>query len=99
MILESSIQSKIIKWLKSDGYFVTKLMGTSTNGIPDVLAIKNGKTIFVEVKRPGRKAEPLQEYRMKELNMKGALAFVAHSVEETKIKIYKTRTSNGVQPP
>jgi len=99
MILESSIQSKIIKWLKSDGYFVTKLMGTSTNGIPDVLAIKNGKTIFVEVKRPGRKAEPLQDYRMKELNMKGALAFVAHSVEETKLKINKTITSNGVQPP
>jgi len=99
MILESTIQSKIIKWLKSDGYFVTKLMGTSTNGIPDVLAIKNGKTIFVEVKRPGRKAEPLQEYRMKELNMKGAFAFVAHSVEETKMKIYNTLTSNGVQPP
>ena len=87
MILESTIQAKIIKWLKSDGYFVTKLMGTSTNGIPDVLAIKDGRTLFVEVKRPGREADPLQEYRIKELNDYGVLAFVAHSVEEVKIRL------------
>ena len=87
MILESTIQAKIIKWLKSDGYFVTKLMGTSTNGIPDVLAIKDGRTIFIEVKRPGREAEPLQKYRMNELINKGVSAIVAHSVEDVIISI------------
>jgi len=87
MILESTIQSKIIKWLKLEGYFVTKLMGTSTNGIPDVLAIKDGRTLFVEVKRPGRVADPLQLYRIQELNDYGVLAFVSHSVEETKSRI------------
>ena len=87
MILESTIQTKIIKWLKSEGYFVTKLMGTSTNGIPDVLAIKDGRTLFVEVKRPGREADPIQAYRIKELNDYGVLAFVAHSVEEVKIRL------------
>ena len=87
MILESTIQTKIIKWLKSEGYFVTKLMGTSTNGIPDVLAIKDGRTLFVEVKRPGREADPLQAYRIQELNDYGVLAFVSHSVEETKSRI------------
>ena len=87
MILESKIQSKIIKWLKSNGYFVTKLMGTSTNGIPDVLAIKDGRTLFVEVKRLKREADPIQAYRIKELNDYGVLAFVAHSVEEVKIRL------------
>jgi len=87
MILESTIQAKIIKWLKSDGYFVTKLMGTSTSGIPDVLAIKDGRTIFIEVKQPKREAEKLQAFRIKELISYGAMAFVAHSVEEVKERL------------
>ena len=94
MILESTIQSKIIKWLKSEGYFVTKLMGTSTNGIPDVMAIKDGRTLFVEVKRPGREADPLQAYRIQELINYGAIAFVAHSVEEVKANIDNTFNIN-----
>ncbi len=87
MVLESTIQARIIKWLKSEGYFVTKLIQTSTNGIPDLIAIRDGKTVFIEVKRPGRNAEPLQLYRIEELVSKGVAAFVAHSVEEIKQQI------------
>lgn len=69
--LESKIQARIIKRLESEGYYVVKLILTNKNGIPDLLVLKDGKAFFVEVKRPGEKPRPLQEYRMKELTALG----------------------------
>ena len=36
---EQQIQTKKIKSLEADGYFVIKLIKTNKNGIPDVLSI------------------------------------------------------------
>ena len=69
--LESKIQSRIIKRLEAQGYYVVKLILTNKNGIPDLLVLKDGRTFFVEVKRPGEKPRPLQEYRMNELRELG----------------------------
>ena len=69
---EQQIQSKRIKELEAQGYYVIKLIRTNKNGIPDLLAIPRDSTImFIEVKRPGQKPSKLQEYRMKELNEHG----------------------------
>ena len=62
--LESKIQARIIKRLEAQGYYVVKLILTNKNGIPDLLVLKDGKAFFVEVKRPGEKPRPLQEYRI-----------------------------------
>ena len=86
---ESIIQREIIRHLEGEGWFVLKLIQTNKNGIPDLLAIRQGETIFVEVKRAGAKAKPLQEYRMKEIHLHGVNSFVAHSIEEVKKKISK----------
>lgn len=67
-VLESRIQSKRIKELESQGYYVIKLVSTNKNGIPDLLAIpKNANVLFEEVKQPGKKPSALQEFRIKEL--------------------------------
>jgi len=69
---EQQIQSKRIKDLEAQGYYVIKLIRTNKNGIPDLLAIPpNSDVLFSEVKRPGQKTSKLQEYRMKELNEHG----------------------------
>lgn len=69
---EQQIQSKRIKQLEAEGYYVIKLIRTNKNGIPDLLAIPPGsEVLFSEVKRPGQKPSKLQEYRMKELNNHG----------------------------
>ena len=47
---ESSIQTAISEALTENGWFVVKIMMASKNGIPDLMAIKNGRTIFIEVK-------------------------------------------------
>jgi hypothetical protein len=74
---EQQIQSKLIKQLEKDGYYVIKLSVTNKTGIPDLLAIpKNSDVEFIEVKRPGQKPRPLQIYRLKELNNHGVKASV-----------------------
>ena len=69
--LESKIQSRIIKRLEAEGYYVVKLILTNKPGIPDLLCLKNGKALCIEVKRPKEKPRPLQEYRMNELRNLG----------------------------
>ena len=71
-MLESKIQAKIIERFTDGGYMVIKLIKTSKNGIPDLMALKDGKTIFIEVKRPLLgKLSKVQEYRIKELKEYG----------------------------
>jgi Holliday junction resolvase-like predicted endonuclease len=69
---EQQIQSKRIKQLEAEGYYVIKLVKTNKNGIPDLIAIpKDSDVLFVEVKRPTGKLSKLQEYRLKELENHG----------------------------
>ncbi len=65
---EQAIQSKRIKQLEEEGYYVIKLVKTNKNGIPDLIAIPpNCNVLFSEIKGPKGKASKLQEYRLKEL--------------------------------
>jgi Holliday junction resolvase len=69
---EQQIQSKKIKELESQGYYVIKLINTNKNGIPDLIAIPpNAEVLFVEVKKPDGKLSKLQEFRKKELESHG----------------------------
>ena len=65
---EQQIQSKRIKQLEADGYYVIKLVKTNKNGIPDLVAFKpDAEVLFSEIKKPNGKLSKLQEYRLKEL--------------------------------
>jgi Holliday junction resolvase len=75
-MLESARQTKIKKQLEKEGYFVIKLIKTSVNGIPDLMALKNGDTIFIEVKQPKGVLSEIQKYRIKELREKGFLVYI-----------------------
>ncbi len=69
---EQQIQSKRIKELEEQGYYVLKLIKTNKNGIPDVLAIHpDAAVIFSEIKTKTGKLSKLQEYRLKELSAFG----------------------------
>jgi hypothetical protein len=69
---EQQIQTKRIKELEEQGYYVIKLMKTNKNGIPDLIAIPRGSDVlFSEVKKPDGKLSKLQEYRIKELESYG----------------------------
>ena len=69
---EQQIQSKRIKELEEEGYYVIKLIKTNKNGIPDLIAIpKDSDVLFSEIKKPTGKVSALQKYRIKELEAYG----------------------------
>ena len=71
---EQQIQSKRIKELEADGFYVIKLIKTNKNVIPDLVAIPpNCNVFFSEVKTKKGKVSPLQEYRLKELKEHGLI--------------------------
>lgn len=79
---EQQIQSKRIKQLEAEGYYVIKLIKTNKNGIPDILAIPKGADVlFSEVKKPSGKVSVLQEYRLKELQSYGFRTEVYRGVD------------------
>ena len=79
---EAKLQSKILDYLeKEDGWMVNKLIKMSRNGWPDIIAVKNGKTVFIEVKSKGLKPIPLQDYVINNLNKSGVIAFWCDSMQ------------------
>jgi len=68
--MESQIQRKIIIQLEVAGYFVVKLIKTNKNGIPDLLAVKEKRTIFIEVKQEHGKLSEIQKHRINEIKSK-----------------------------
>jgi Holliday junction resolvase len=71
---EQQIQSKRIKQLEAEGYYVIKLIKTNKNGIPDIIAVPpNSGVLFSEVKTPTGVVSELQKFRLKELEAHGCL--------------------------
>ena len=69
--LESEIQAAIIRQYEQQGYLVVKIGLCNKQGFPDLMVMKAGKILFIEVKRPGEKPRPLQEYRHRKLKEQG----------------------------
>ena len=80
--MESKIQANIKARFERAGWMVIKLIQTNFNGIPDLMCLKNGKTIFVEVKQPGREPTELQKYRHAELIKQGFAVHVMTSEKD-----------------
>jgi len=92
VMLEKQIQAAILKHLKKTypGAVVYKLTEETNCGIPDVLFIWAGRTIFFEVKRTGGSIKPLQTHVIKRINDNGGEAVIVYSVADVEkfIKSY-----------
>ena len=84
---EQQIQKTIIDKLTQQGWHVVKIMKCNKNGTPDLIACKENETVWVEVKKPGGKLSPLQEYTIKEMRAKGLKVIVTES-EDLRIQNY-----------
>ena len=81
---ESKFQAKVIKELEKDGWYPIKLIKTNKNGIPDIVAVRKDRTLFLEIKSKTGKTSPLQDYRIKQLNDLGIQAIVLKEGEPIK---------------
>ena len=66
-ILESKRQAKIIAKLTQEGWRCGKGMKAACNGMPDLLCLKNGESMFIEVKQPDGELSELQNVRIGQL--------------------------------
>lgn len=65
-------QRKVIDKWRKDGFFVINLIATNHNGIPDLLALKEGEVpTFIECKEKWDKVSPLQLFIHEQLQERG----------------------------
>ncbi|MBU5677892.1 VRR-NUC domain-containing protein [Alkaliphilus sp. MSJ-5] len=82
---ESRIEKELVNRVKAIGGLAWKFVSPGTSGVPDrIVILPDGQTIYVELKRPGAKPEPLQLKRHKELRNRGHKVFVIDSLEGVK---------------
>lgn len=81
---ESKIQKAVIIDLESAGWYVIKLIQCNKNGLCDLLAVRNNRYVWIEVKAEGGRVAPLQAFRHEELRRNGAEVIVAYSREDIK---------------
>lgn len=82
MVLESSVQKAILKYLKQHKFFTFKTIVNNSAGIPDIYALKDGVNIWIEVKRPGGKVSPIQEHIHQKMRENRGIVLVVDSVAE-----------------
>lgn len=79
---ESEVEKKIRLYALATGWFVSKIVGT--RGIMDRVFIKNGVTIWAEIKRDGKEPSLQQIKRRIEMEKHGAICFVWDNFNEAK---------------
>jgi len=80
---EKTIEKKLIQAVKEMGGIAPKLVSPGLDGMPDRLVLLPfGRVGFVEVKRHGEKARPLQLVRHGRLQRLGFQVFVLDDVEK-----------------
>ena len=82
-MLESKIENRLTKEIKKIGGIALKFTSPGVAGVPDrIVLLPHGKIIFVELKAPGKKPSPMQEYRAKEYR---ALGFDVRCIDSTEL--------------
>ena len=69
---ESDVEREFVNAVKKAGGVAYKLNSLTTNGLPDRMVLFfPGKTVFVELKAPGKQMRPLQVKRRLQLEKMG----------------------------
>ena len=77
----AGVERPASKQAEALGWCVAKLMRVSKTGWPDRVFIRDGRTVWIEFKRPKGKARRIQEERHAEMRAHGAEVYVCDSVE------------------
>lgn len=81
-MLEKDIENDVVQWAR-DRKFLTPKVRFVENGYPDRLFISPlGHTIFIEFKKPGKKPERIQFYRIEQLRLRHIPAYWADTYVE-----------------
>ena len=84
MASEQYIQSKIMNWLKQEGYFPIKNMSVSVAGMPDITVIGQQSTFYIEVKKPGGRLSQIQQHVIAKIRAMNNKVYVIDSLNQLK---------------
>ena len=84
--LEKTITRNIVRYLNGlPACYARKIHGGRyASGFPDIICVREGIAIWIEVKRPGGKPTKLQLVELENWRSAGALAIVAYSLDDVK---------------
>lgn len=93
---EQKLQTKILNWLKANGYWVFKTVVCNRKGIMDIVGCTpKGRFLGIEVKFGANKASKLQSWNILEVEKRGGIAFIAYTLDEVK-KELEDENSNSL---
>lgn len=82
MAAESSIEKSFVRWCEKQGYPCLKLVLLTQRGWPDrAVMLPGNKVCWIEMKAPGGRTSPQQEYWIRKQREAGHNVFVCDSVE------------------
>ncbi len=74
--MASKMQTKLIKHWQSKGYFVINLVKVTPSGLPDLIACKPDRIVFIESKEKWDRLSKLQKAKIKVLKKLGFDVYV-----------------------
>ena len=83
-VKESEIQAQIRDYLRWKGWFCVKIHQSlgSYRGIADLYALKDGRSVWIEVKTPAGRLSKYQEKFRDDILSHGGIYIVARSVDD-----------------
>lgn len=74
MAQESDLEKRISRMARDHGCYTRKFVAPGHAGVPDRLIIRQGLTLFLEIKAPGKKPTDLQKDEINLINASGGFA-------------------------
>lgn len=82
-VRESALERKLREGVERAGGKAPKWVSPGNRGVPDrIVILPGGRTVYVEMKAPGKPLEPLQEKWAKTLRKMGHVVYKIDSVED-----------------
>lgn len=80
--MEKKIERHLVKEIEKLKGKAYKFTSPSNAGVPDRIILIKGKAYFVELKAPGKKLRPLQEFQKQQFEKLGFKVYVIDSLEK-----------------
>lgn len=82
--LEKDVEKPCCDWATRNGWLTYKFQSANNRGVPDRIFIRDGKTVYVEFKRPNLQPSKLQEAVHKKMREHGATVYVIDDIDTFK---------------
>ena len=89
MTPEGKVQSEIVKYARKQGFMALRFEVMQVVGFPDLMLLGHRTAAFIEVKRKGKVASKMQEWRLEQIRACGLMATHCDNIEEAQEFIHE----------